>query len=85
MVESYIREYGYPLIIKPNTASLGSGVYKVYSITEVWKYIERLFQMTPMIRLERYHVGRDYRVVVLDGRVRIAYERSPMRVIGDGS
>lgn len=38
----------------------------------------------PMLRLEQWHSGRDYRVVVFDAKVHMAYERCPLRVHGDG-
>jgi len=33
--------------------------------------------------VERYYVGRDHRVLVVDGRVAVA-ERVPAHVVGDG-
>lgn len=83
-VDSCIQRWGYPLVLKPNTYSLGNGVYKIWSMDVLKRKIDELFGVTPMLRLERWHMGRDYRIVILDGRVRVAYERIPLTVVGDG-
>jgi D-alanine-D-alanine ligase-like ATP-grasp enzyme len=41
-------------------------------------------RMDQMILVERFIAGRDYRVVVLDGKIISAYERIALSIVGDG-
>ena len=77
----YIRSIGFPVIIKPNNASQGHWVRKIYTETEYWKAIEE--ECYERYRIERYYSGRDYRVLVLGGEVMAAYERIPFSLEGD--
>ena len=77
--------YGYPMIKKSNTGSLGYGIYLV----ENRKQLEDLYNHSKLLDskyyffLERfydYKIGEDIRVIMLDGKVLGA-----MRRISDGS
>ncbi len=80
----YAKRLGYPLIVKPNSQSQGSGVCLVYSAKELRLAVKEIFKIDKVAIIERYLPGRDYRVVVLDGEIISAYERIPLSVTGDG-
>ncbi len=80
----YAKKLGYPLIIKPNSQSQGSGVTLVWNEKELRKAFIEIFKQDKIAIVERYMPGRDYRVVVLDGEIISAYERIPLSVVGDG-
>ena len=78
---------GYPLVLKPNTASMGQGVLtNIKDWTELQEGFNYLVQelKTTSIVLEKHHVGEDYRVLVVGDKVSGAVKRVPAHVIGDG-
>jgi D-alanine-D-alanine ligase-like ATP-grasp enzyme len=80
----YAKKFGYPLIIKPNSKSQGSGVTLVYNKKELVLTLKEIFKDDRIAIIEKYLPGHDYRVVVLDGEIISAYERTPLSVTGDG-
>ncbi len=79
------QETGYPLIIKPNSASQGRGVFAIDSEAELRSALIECFTLDRVVLLQPLIRGRDYRVVVLGDEVISAYERVPLNVCGDGS
>lgn len=80
----YAGKLGYPLIVKPNSKSQGSGVSLVWNKKELSVGLSQIFKGDNVAIIERYLPGKDYRVVVLDKEIISAYERIPLAVIGDG-
>ena len=81
----YAQKLGYPLIVKPNSKSQGSGVSLVWNKKELVTALDRVFKKDDRVAIiERYMPGHDYRVVVLDGEIISAYERISLSVVGDG-
>ncbi len=80
----YAEKLGYPLIVKPNSQSQGSGVSLVFNSSELKSALLEIFKIDKVALIERYLPGRDYRVVVLDGEIISAYERTALSVAGDG-
>jgi D-alanine-D-alanine ligase-like ATP-grasp enzyme len=81
----YASELGYPVMVKPNSGSKGKGVAKVFNDDELRSHLKDIFRDDNVAIVERPVRGKDYRIVVLDGRVISAYERSPLKVVGDGT
>lgn len=81
---SYAKKLCYPVIVKPNSKSQGSGVSLVHSAKELKSSLLEIFKGDKVAVVERYLPGHDYRVVVLDNEIISAYERIPLSVIGDG-
>jgi D-alanine-D-alanine ligase-like ATP-grasp enzyme len=85
---SYARKYaeriGFPVIVKPNSKSMGTDVCLVWNKKELTSALKEVFLGDRVAIVERYLPGRDYRVVVLDGKIISAYERIPLSVTGDG-
>jgi cyanophycin synthetase len=79
------REIGFPVLLKPLDASHGRGISG--SITDeesVRAAFEVAKSFSRRVVVERFVTGRDYRVLVVDGRVIAAAERVPAHVVGDG-
>ena len=78
---------GYPLVLKPNTGSLGRGVH-----TELkhWGELKQAYAhlcktLAPQDGIiESHHEGQDYRVLVIGKSVVGAVRRIPAHVLGDG-
>ena len=81
---NYSKKLGFPVIVKPNSKSQGSGVALVSNQKELISALRKIFKGDRVAIVERYLPGRDYRVVVLDGKIISAYERIPLSVVGDG-
>ena len=79
------RDFAPPVVIKPVDGNQGKGVSLNISTEEdalTAYFIAREISRT--IMLEEQFFGRDYRVLVVDGRIVAASERVPAHVIGDG-
>lgn len=82
--QKYAQKLGYPVIVKPNSKSQGSGVCLAWNARELRSAISEIFRSERVALIERYLPGRDYRIVVLDKEIISAYERIPLYIIGDG-
>lgn len=81
---SYAKKLGFPVIVKPNNLSQGSLVGKIYNAHDYYALARKIFTKTPVLLIEEYCPGNDYRIVVLDNQVISAYQRIPLNIIGDG-
>lgn len=80
----YAKELGFPVIVKPINLSQGRFVTKVYNKTEYYQVAKKILRITPGFIVERFYVGNDYRIVVMDDEVLAVYQRIPLCVVGDG-
>jgi D-alanine-D-alanine ligase-like ATP-grasp enzyme len=80
----YAALLGFPVFVKPNNLSQGAYVTKVYGPAEISRVANEIFKRTDVLLVEEVCPGRDYRIVVLGDSIISAYERIPLRVIGDG-
>lgn len=80
----YARKLGFPVIVKPNSGSQGTGVALVHNRREFYRAMRAIFKSDTVALVQRPIHGKDYRLVVLDRRVISAYERLPLSVVGDG-
>lgn len=76
---------GFPVIVKPNGGSQGSGVALVSNKREFYRAMRDIFKRDRIAIVQRPVKGKDYRIVVLDNRVISAYQRIPLNVIGNGT
>ena len=81
----YACSLGLPVILKPNDASQGKLVTKVDTKEDYYQVAAEIFKLTPVMLVERFHAGTDYRVVVFDNEIISAYVRVPLSVVGDGT
>lgn len=80
----YAKRIGFPVILKPNSGSQGKGVSKVFTRREFFRAIRSIFKVDRVALVQRVVSGKDYRVVVLDGKIISAYQRIPLNVVGNG-
>jgi cyanophycin synthetase len=80
-----VREIGFPVLLKPLDASHGRGISGAITDEEsVAAAFAVARSFSRRVVIERFVTGRDYRVLVVDGRVIAAAERVPAHVVGDG-
>ncbi len=80
----FATDLGYPVVVKPNSGSKGRDVLKAYNKSELEEILKIIFENNNVILIEEYIVGSDYRLVVLDDEVRMAYRRLPLAIVVDG-
>lgn len=81
---AHAKYLGFPVVVKPNSGSQGSGVAIVHNRREFYRATRAAFKLDRVVLVQRPVFGRDYRLVVLDDEVISAYERIPLHVVGDG-
>jgi cyanophycin synthetase len=76
---------GFPLVIKPLDGNHGRGVtVGITSEEQVPKAFEEAREHSCRVIVEQMFPGRDYRVLVVAGKLVAASERVPAHVVGDG-
>lgn len=76
---------GYPIVIKPLDGNHGRGItIDIRTWEEAEAAYEAARQVSRSVIVERYYVGRDHRVLVVDGKVVAVAERVPAHVVGNG-
>lgn len=79
------EQLGMPVVIKPYNGNQGKGVrLRINSIEEVKAAYKETTSYSNAAIVEKFIQGRDYRVLVVDGKVSAVSERIPPFVIGDG-
>ena len=79
------REIGTPVAVKPLTGRQGVAVSLEVSTPEEMKVAFKAAQeFSSAVLVEEMFAGRNYRVVIVDGRMVAASERLLPHVIGDG-
>jgi glutathione synthase/RimK-type ligase-like ATP-grasp enzyme len=75
------KELNFPLIIKPNSGSLGINVQKVENQKQLVKAIEKIFDTKSrdydyvMIAQEYIQIKEEFRVITVDGIVELIYQK----------
>jgi D-alanine-D-alanine ligase-like ATP-grasp enzyme len=80
----YAKQRGFPVIVKPNSGSQGTGVSLAHDKREFYRAMRDVFKHDRVALVQQPVCGKDYRVVVLDTEIISAYERVPLNVVGDG-
>jgi len=80
-----VESVGFPLVIKPLDSNQGKGVtVNIISESQISEAFFEAKKYSKKVILEKYIRGKDYRVLVIGGRVCAVAERKPPKVIGDG-
>lgn len=80
----YVKKNDFPVVIKPIDKSLCVGVTcNIRTFSELEKAIERVKKYKRFL-IEKYIIGENYRVTVVDGTVVAVTHRLHPRIIGDG-
>lgn len=82
---AYAQKIGFPVIVKPNSGSQGTGVALVHTKTDFYRAVRTVFKGDKLVLVQPLMRGTDYRIVVLDSEIISAYERIPLNVLGDGT
>lgn len=85
---NYARELGYPVVVKPVSENAGKGVFS--NIQNEEDFIDILHHVRndlgyQDIIVEKYIVGIEYRIFLIEGKVVAAVNRVPANIIGDGT
>ncbi|MCZ2200922.1 cyanophycin synthetase [Cylindrospermopsis raciborskii] len=80
----YAQELGLPVIVKPLNLSSGVLVTKVYNENEYYEVAKKIFNVQSVLIVERFYLGNDFRILVLDNEVMAAYQRIPLSITGNG-
>lgn len=76
---------GYPVVVKPFDGNQGRGVsINLKDENEVLTALEKAFEISKAVIVEKYIKGKDYRVLVVGGKVIAVAERRPPSIVGDG-
>ncbi len=78
---------GYPIVVKPLDGNHGRGITlnitSFYDAKDAYFLAERESK-SGAVMVERFYQGRDFRVLVVNGKVIAVAERVPAHVVGDG-
>jgi cyanophycin synthetase len=79
------HDLGYPVTIKPLDGNHGRGVTTNILNDEQAKQAFTMAKVhSPSVIVEQFYAGRDYRILVINGKVVAVSERVPAHVVGDG-
>ncbi len=81
----FAKKHGFPLVIKPNVSGFSRGSYfPITGYRELLKAIMLAKIWWPVTVVEQYLEGKNYRVLVVKGKIMSVIRRYPPFVDGDG-
>lgn len=79
------QRLGYPLVVKPIDSNQGKGVTtNIVDESHIRWAFDEAQKYSGTVIVERYIPGKDYRVLVVDGKMVAAAQRIPPSIIGNG-
>lgn len=76
---------GYPVVVKPLDGNHGKGVsINLATPEQVRDAFEKAYEFSSVVIVETFQEGHDYRIVVINGKVKAVAQRVPGHVVGDG-
>ena len=82
----FAKKHGFPLVIKPDVSGFSRGShFPITNFSELWKAAIRVKIWWPISVIERYLEGKNYRVLVVKGKIMSVIRRYPPFVDGDGT
>ncbi|NUN63362.1 cyanophycin synthetase [Pseudanabaena biceps] len=83
--EAIVEVGGFPIVIKPLSGNHGRGItIDVRTFKEALDAFDMAQEVSEEVIIERFHTGRDHRVLVINGKFVAVAERVPANVTGDG-
>ncbi|MDF2523879.1 MAG: cyanophycin synthetase [Clostridiales bacterium] len=80
-----VNELGYPVVIKPKNGNKGKHVYiNLNNEDEIKWAFQEAMSFDGEVIVEKYIEGKDYRLLVVNGKFVAAAERIPAQIKGDG-
>jgi cyanophycin synthetase len=84
-VDEAIRKVGFPLVFKPLDGNHGRGIsINIKTKEEAIAAYEHAAKISRKVIVERFVIGYDFRVLVIDNKMVAAALRDPANVVGDG-
>ena len=85
-LEDAIEEVGgFPIVIKPLNGNHGRGItIDIRTVKEAIIAFDMAQEVSEEVIIERFHTGRDHRVLVINGKFIAVAERVPANITGDG-
>ncbi len=81
----FAKQHGFPLVVKPNVGGFSRGSYfPITNYKQLWKAIFLAKIWWPATVVEQYLEGKNYRVLVANGKIISVIERFAPYVIGNG-
>ena len=81
----FVKKHGFPVVIKPDVSGFSRGShFPVTTTAELWKAIFFARFWWPVSVIEQYLKGRNYRVVIANGKIMAVIERFAPFITGDG-
>ncbi|MGI6778461.1 MAG: cyanophycin synthetase [Acetivibrionales bacterium] len=81
----FANTFGYPLVVKPKSGNQGKFVFtNINSREDLISAFEEVKKLGGEALIEEFITGKDYRLLVVGGKLVAAAERVPAHVIGDG-
>ncbi len=85
IIEKFISENHFPLLVKKNNSSKGEGVYLLHSEPELENTLSKIYLSDASLCLSPFRENiREFRNVVLDGKSLLSYEKQIPFIVGDG-
>jgi len=85
LLKKYFVEYQENVVVKPNLGTEGTNVYHITNYSDLLKITNELFKNNFSISIcPFYKIDNEYRVVVLNDKIKNIFEKSKPVVIGDG-
>ena len=82
---TYFEKNNKIIVIKPNTGASGTDVYKITDKEELLIKAKKLLKKYQSISIcPYYNIKYEYRVVVLDNKIKLIYRKENPKVVGDG-
>ena len=81
---AYAQKLGLPVLLKPNDSSADQHVCVVYTRAQFYAAAREVFAVSRKLLVQRIARGSDCSIVVLDGEVLMASEKTRPYVLGDG-
>ncbi len=79
------KSLGYPVAVKPNVGNHGRGISsRVEDSEELKRAFKEAKRVHQLVIVEKYLMGSDHRLLVIDGELIAASRRKPPFVTGDG-
>jgi len=84
-LEDACRYVGYPLVIKPIDGNHGRGItVDINSYEDALDAFKVAKEVSRRVIVEKYIIGEDYRLLVINNNFVAAAKRTPAHVVGDG-
>ncbi len=76
----------FPIVLKPKTGNHGKGVFvSIKTVDELkWAFDQIKALKEDEVIVEKHVVGRDFRILVINGKMEAAAERIPPHIVGNG-